>query len=392
MSRAARKVLIIAHSGCLGGAELCLDTTLRHLDRSRFEPVVVFGCEGPMIESARAMGIDAQVWPLAWWMCHEPSWWHRKNMLGGSIPRIWKLRRIIKRQQIDLVYTNTAVVFEGAVAARLARVPHVWHVHEVLTPDHMRPRSLPLGWIARLVGRLSDRVIFESNTARDIGHRRIDERKTLTVHNSVRFDDADLTETRLPARAALALTEDQHVVTWVGRFSPRKNPLMLLKAAARLRSHAKLRFLLVGEGPLEEEMRQAIREHRLENSCRIVPFQEDIRPILAACDVLVLSSEEESFGLVLVEAGACGKPVVATRVEGPAEIVVDGETGFLVEPGDDAALAEKIERLMADPRQRQSMGKAGARRVAKLFSAEKNTRKLESVFDEVLADHQGKRK
>jgi glycosyltransferase involved in cell wall biosynthesis len=121
--------------------------------------------------------------------------------------------------------------------------------------------------------------------------------------------------------------------------------------------------------------------------CRIIPFQPDIRPVLEAADVLVLTSEEESFGLVLIEAGAYECPVVATRTQGPQEIVVDGETGYLVEPGNEEQLAEKLELLTSSAALRKKMGRAGANRVRELFSAEKNTAKIETVFRKALSIH-----
>jgi len=376
-------ILVATHSGSQGGAEFCLDTTLRHLDRQRYRATVLFGCDGPMAESARRLGIEVDVLPLAWWMCYDNSLWHVKNLLLGSIPRIWRLVRRIRREKIDLVYTNTAVIFEAAVAARLAGVPHVWHVHEILTSDHMRPRVLPLGLITRLIRRLSDRVIFESNSAREICRGSIPDEKARVVYNSVRFSEVKIGGDPRAARTRFGLADERCVIAWVGRFSERKNPLLLIRAASRMKEAAAT-FVFAGEGPLEEEMTRTIDRLGLHDTCRLIPFQDDVRPLLEAADVLALTSQEESFGLVLVEAGAYGKPVVATRSQGPAEIVADGQTGFLVDPDDEADLAAKIERLVANPRERDTMGKAGAERVAELFSARKNTRKIEEVFAELL--------
>lgn len=363
---------------------MCLDTTLRHLDRSRYEPAIVFAWDGPMADSARTLEVQVDVLPLAWWMGYDTSLWHFKNLLLGGIPRIWRLVRRIRREKIDLVYTNTAVIFEAAVAARLARVPHVWHVHEILTPNHMKPRILPLGIIIRLIRRLSDRVIFESNSARAICRESIPDEKARVVYNSVRFSDVNLDADRREARARFGLADDRCAIAWVGRFSQRKDPLLLLRAISRMEKAAAATFLLAGEGPLEQEMRQAIDRLGLHDTCRLIPFQDDVRPLLEAADVLVLTSQEESFGLVLVEAGAYGKPVVATRSQGPAEIVADGRTGWLVDPDDEADLAAKLERLIANPQQRDAMGRAGAQRAAELFSAPNNTRKIEEIFAELL--------
>src|SRR4030042_4403108 len=122
------------------------------------------------------MALGVEVMRFAWWLFFRPSLWGFKNLVLGAIPRIRRLVRIIKENHIDVVYTNTATIFEAAIAARLAGVPHVWHVHEVLTADHTRPKVLPLWLIKRLIGRLSDRVVFESDSAREVCRGGISER------------------------------------------------------------------------------------------------------------------------------------------------------------------------------------------------------------------------
>lgn len=159
-----------------------------------------------------------------------------------------------------------------------------------------------------------------------------------------------------------------------------------------MREADRCRFLLVGEGPLEREVRGAIDGQGLADRCRVLPFQDDVRPVLQAADVLVLTSREESFGLVLVEAAACGTPAVATRTQGPAEIVDDGRTGRLVAVDDEAALAAALDELVRDPHKRRAMGVAAAERAARRFSPETNTRRLEAVLAEALRSPAGGRR
>ena len=381
-----KKILFVAHSGSQGGAELSLQTIFDELDRSKYEATAVFAWDGPMVEAARRRGVRAEILPLSWWMCFEPSPWYFKNLLLGSVPRIWQLTRTIRQNRIDLVYTNTAVVFDGAVAAWLAGVPHVWHVREVLKPSYMKPRILPLRLIARLIGRLSNRVVFASHSNLKASGRGIPEEKRAMVYNSVSIPGNDPPDRPNEILDRLGLGSDlrQCVVLWIGRFSERKNPLLLIRAVARMKHAEKAAVVFVGEGPLEQAMTGAIESLDLGDTCRIIGFQKELRPLFQLADLLVLSSREEAFGRVLIEAGAYGKPVVSTRTEGPVEIVVDGQTGFLVDKHSENQLAEKIDRLVADPRKRTEMGRAGAMRVAELFSAKKNTRKIEGILDGIL--------
>lgn len=375
-------ILVAAHSAERGGAEYCLDTTLARLDRTRFAPATVFVWDGPMAEAERRRGGCVEIDRFAWWTMREPSLWYWKNLLGGGLPRVLRLARRIRRRGIRLVYTNTATLFEPALAARWAGVPHVWHVHEVMNAAHLGRCLLPLGTIRRLIGRLSERVVFESQAARNCCPE-IGPEKARVVYNSVRLDGAPLPEPAA-ARCALGLPADAFIIAWIGRLSERKAPLLLAEALARMHAHRKSVAVVAGEGPLHAALAGRAKSLALGDRLRIVPFQDDVRPLLAAADVLALTSREESFGLVLAEAADCGRGAVATRTQGPAEIVVDGQTGLLVPPDDPPALAAALDRLADDPARCRALGQSAARRAAELFSAEANTRKIEAVFREVL--------
>jgi glycosyltransferase involved in cell wall biosynthesis len=375
-------LFIAAHSSRQGGAEFCLDTTLRHLDRSRWRISVLFPREGPIVESARAMGVSIIVRHHAWWMLTTVTGWH-----WARVPsRVVSLSRWMKANRVDLVYTNTAVIPEAALAARLAGIPHVWHVHEVMTDAHMRPRLLSVGLTMRLIAALSRRVVFESRGARALCEAWVSNAKARVVPNSLRSLAGANRLDSSEARKALGIGPDDFVVVWVGQFSRRKRPVHLIDVLALMAARPRTTLIFVGDGPEEDAMTAARERHGFsDGQCRIVPFLADITPIMAAADTLALTSDEESFGLVLIEASSFGLPVVATRAEGPSEIVLDGETGFLVEIDDAAAFAERLDRLAATPDLRKRLGAAGAARVAQEYSAAVNTTRLEQVLDEALA-------
>jgi glycosyltransferase involved in cell wall biosynthesis len=301
----------------------------------------------------------------------------------GAVPRIARLASFLRHHEIDLVYTNTAVVFEGALAARRAGIPHVWHVHEVLAHEHMSPRLLPLKSIARLIDKLSRRVIFESESSRQIAAGWIGLEKSLAIPNSVRLQPPAQPDAAA-ARRRLGLPPGATVFTYLGRFSERKNPRLLAEALARLPDDRGAFGLFVGEGPLADELTARLNALNLTARTRVLPFQADVSDALSASDVVVLPSNEESFGLVLVEAAAFAKPVIATRTEGPAEIVVDGVTGLLVTPRDAEGLSQALRQLLDDEALRQRMGHAAAQRATEFYSAAGNTRRIEQTIGEVL--------
>jgi glycosyltransferase involved in cell wall biosynthesis len=381
------RILFVGHSPLQGGAELCLDTTLRHLERVDRVIRAVLPWEGPMAQSARDLGIPVSIVPLSWWSHWPPSAWYYKTLLLSVVPNVCRLLALIRRHRIDLVYTNTSCIFESAIAAALAGVPHVWHVHEVVQPGRgQSSRVLPVWLTKKLVYRLSDRILFESQSARRAFEEGKSSPRSRVVYNSVRFPDLPEGGSTDGRKDRLGFGPDDLVIGCVGQLIDRKNPALLVRAMARLRHLPNVKAVFVGSGPLRDEMSALINQLGLNNRCRLLGFQDDVRWVMNAIDILVLPSRQESFGLVLVEAGAFGKPVIATRVEGPSEIVADGETGFLIGNDDEADLAAKLETLCRDSAKRRQMGEAGRLRVGQLFSAPENTRRIEGVIDEVLAE------
>ena len=372
-------ILFVAHSPFRGGAEYCLDTTLRELDRSRFDATVVFPSEGPMTESARSYGYRTIVEPMCHWLFWHKNAWYWKNLLGCSAANVRRLSRLVRRLRTDVVYSNTSAIFEPALAARLAGVPHVWHVHEVLQNGNHMHQLLPLPVMKRIIYRLSDRIVFESHAARRVFEQSTPGDKSDVVYNSLRLVDQAASGTAAD-RARFGLAADDQVVGFVGQFIDRKNPLLLVRALARVQNIPRLRCLLVGAGELEGALRGEIERSGLSEVCRIVEFQEDISPVMRAIDVLALPSRQESFGLVLVEAASHGKPSLACHSEGPNEIIAEGRTGLLVEQDDEAAMAEAIERMFESAAPRRAMGAAAAERARELFCPHANTRKTERIL------------
>ncbi len=380
-----KRILFVGHSAFQGGAELCLDTLLKHMDRSRYDVYTVFPWHGPMTESARQLGISVEIVPLTWWMNWPRGLWYYKNIISQSMTNVFRLVRIIRKHRIELVYTNTVAIWESALASRLAGIPHIWHCHEVLGPGSTEHHLLPMWLHYRLIDGLSRRIIFESESSRQTCKVFRDKPKSIVVYNSLRFEPEVVDAPRQTDRQSFGLTSEDRVIAFVGQFNERKNPVALLRAIARIRHLDRLRCLFVGTGPLRDALEKEVRMLGLERVCSVLDFQPDIRGLMRSMDVLVLPSREESFGLVLVEAAAFGKPVIATRTQGPTEIVAEGETGYLVEVDDDAQLADRLETLLNDEAKRRRMGSAALRRVRELFSAEQNTRKLQQVIDDVLS-------
>ena len=181
-------------------------------------------------------------------------------------------------------------------------------------------------------------------------------------------------------------TENHLVIGAVGRLvDTHKGHSLLLRAAKDLIDQGlPIRILLVGAGPSEGELRSLAGDLGISDAVIFAGYQADTTPWYAMMDVLAHPSWHESFGLVLVEAMFAGVPVVATSVGGIPEIVVDGETGLLVPPGDETALAKKLSLLLGDPALRERIGNAGLARAAQQFSASRYVGDVQSLYETLV--------
>jgi glycosyltransferase involved in cell wall biosynthesis len=174
------------------------------------------------------------------------------------------------------------------------------------------------------------------------------------------------------------LHEDKDIITFV-------------RAMSRLRdSHPNLHHLIIGQGQgrYRALVEAEIIRRGLNGRVHILGYRNDFPQLLGRVDILVSTSLHESFGRTIVEAMASGKPVISTRSGGPEEIIIDGECGFLVEVGDEAAIAEKMSRLFAEPALYEAMCLAARERVLENFDLKACVTKIEQIFNAALSQHQ----
>jgi glycosyltransferase involved in cell wall biosynthesis len=298
---------------------------------------------------------------------------------------VCNLLRLIRRQRIDLVHTNTGVMPAPALAAKLARRPHVWHIRD----SFHEFRSLwPL--YRRYITALSSRVICVSNP---IAGQFPNGANITVIHNGVPLEEFPVRADELRARFREKFRlGDALVVGCVGRIKfVRKGQEVLMRAAALLKQRGLVaKYVIVGttspgnEGHLSR-LQQLIGELGLTADVLLTGELADPRPAYAAMDVFVLpSAQPEPFGGVVLEAMAMQLPVIATAVGGSLDQVVDGKTGFLVPPANAEALAEKLEVLIRDSAARQQMGKAARIRLETCFSITRMVEKIKAVYEQAI--------
>lgn len=368
-------VLLLTDSGAIAGTEkhiLTLAVGLRDGGTT-----ALLGCPVSSALSAQAEGLGIPVVPI---------------QKGGTLDcaAVRCLVRLLRAGEVDIVHAhNGRTAFSAALAVLLARHGRSVFTQHFLAPDYVEARGMntQLRRLAhRWVNRHIHHFIAVSQAVRDgIVSRREAPASHITVIPNGIFPDLGALQPASVVRAELGIADSQPLVVSAGRLEPEKNPGLLLEAMALVTGavpHAVC--VLAGDGSLENALRERTGSLGLGDMVRLPGFCSDVNSLLNAADVFVLPSSVESFGLVLVEAMALEKPVIATQVGGPLEIVADGVTGLLVPPADPAAMAEAIRALLADPERRRAMGEAGRARFEAQFTAERMARETVEVYRKVL--------
>lgn len=207
--------------------------------------------------------------------------------------------------------------------------------------------------------------------------------RAVTVHEGIDLSRVDAAP---PAKLHEELWLPHHapLVGNVAALVPHKGQRHLVESAALVvRQVPDARFVIAGEGELRPALERAIRDHHLEKHVRLLGFRPDVLSLHKAFDIFVMSSVTEGLGTSLLDAMASGKPVVATTAGGIPEVVVDGETGFLVPPRDHESMAEALVKLLKDESLRQRMGRAGRVRARRKFSADRMVQDTLRVYERV---------
>lgn len=308
---------------------------------------------------------------------------------------VWALRRLFLSVRPTILHINsggypTALSSRAAViAAWLARVPFIVMVVNNLAVDYSRPSR----WLSYPVDRLIARAVTRFVTGSVVAARqlqkvlRLNSGKCLPLHNGVAL--RQITETCRETRKRLGLERFDGVVFGVvAVLRPNKGHQVLLEAIIRLLREApgsNIKILIEGDGPLLEHLQSYVAENQLSNHCVFIGDEKNVMNFIAFLDVLVLPSiDEEDFPNVILEAMGLGKPVIASRLAGTPEQVVDGETGILVEPRDPDQLATAIEKLSLDEQLRVQMGEAGLRRFQEYFTAEVAVKNYVSLYQSLF--------
>lgn len=363
-------VMFVITSMPVGGAETLLVELVRRMDRGRFLPeVCCLKYPGPLGEVLQA---EVPVWS------HLLA--HKYDL--RVLPRLGLLMRRRRTDAVITVGTGGDKMFWGRLAGWLVSVPVICSaLHSTGLPDRVERLN-------RLLEPITDAFIAVARSHAEYlaAHEGCPAHKVRVIPNGVDVERFRPMPPKLTLRAAFQVPAEAPVAAIVAALRPEKNHRLFLQAAAAVRAEIpQAHFLVVGDGPERRALESMARELGIAPAVHFLGTCTDIPEILALCDVFVLSSHMEANPVSILEAAACGKPVVATRVGSLPETVREATTGYLVPPGDAQALADRILCLFRSPAQARAMGQAGRQWIAHHWSIQAMVQGYQDLIEEIYS-------
>ena len=377
-----KRILFVIGSLALGGAELQMSLLIKHLERLNFDcHLFVLEASGPLKKILKKLNVSI----------HNGGYDSRKPKVTKILLLIQaqlRLFHIVRDIEPDIIHAYLPLTnFMGSFAGRVLRVPLIIISKRALGThqDHNK------GWIISDTAAfrfshfvtVNSKAVNEDTIKRDMG----DASKIRLIYNGLDLEDFT---TRIGHKREILKTLNidprKKIIITVANLIPYKGHTELLTAAAIVgRQFPDSIFLLVGEDRgIQKGLEQQTRELGINNNIIFLGQRRDIPELMAASDISVLPSHEEGFSNVVLESMAAGLPVVATRVGGNPEAIIDGETGWLVPPKKPTELASKILDLLNDPEKAGKWGEAGRLRVKQNFSHEKMVAEFVKLYSIVI--------
>ena len=353
-----------------GGTEANLLSVAKHIDRKRYN--VEIGClvEGQVADTFRNSGLPVTIIGM------KNKW---------DMVAVIRLVQLLRKKKIDIFHTclYTSNTF-GRIAAILARTPVTLSWEHGIAPFLKLPRHIWVDWV---LNKFTDAIVAVSHAVkRSITEvEKISEAKIHVVYNGVEPPQLNPSFNAKTKKIELGLGPEDRVLPYIASLGPPKGHKYFLPAIKKLiKDFPDVKFLFVGEGSLRGEIEREIERLGLKENVLLCGFRKDIPEILSTAEFYIHPSTREALSIAILEAMVMGKAVVANKVGGIPEAVVEGETGLLVPPKDTEAMARAIIELLQSPPRAREMGEKGRQRVLDYFSAERSARGLEKIYEQFI--------
>jgi glycosyltransferase involved in cell wall biosynthesis len=381
--RKIRLLCIINHLAIGGATNVALDIASYFSNHSDFDVRLLTGPVTPERSDITHLADNLGITTL-----ELPSLINQINPILNA-KAVADIRKIIHKGNCDIVHTHTKIAgVVGRIAARAAKpCAIVHHVHGWGSEEGMSPtiRLLHLG-LERLCAKFTDRIVVvtRSDLQKGLSNRIGQEDKYALIYNGIDLEKFRQTVDKQKLRSELGLEPHTKLVGMIGRLEDQKNPFDFIRAASEVyKNYKNVQFLMVGGGPLQSECEWLIKELNLEGKFFLLGFRDDVDKILSILTMTALSSLWEGLPIAFLESMSAGKPIVANNVGGAEDVVIDGETGFLVTPHRPSEMADRILLLLNDDELCKEMGEVAQQR-SDIFSKKRMIKQVESLYKELF--------
>ena len=377
-----KKVIHVITRLDLGGAQQNTLYCVENHDRGRYRTGLVAGLGGELDAEAVELS-DAEI-SLVDWLPYPIS-------PLRDLAAVFKLKKLLQERAADVVHTHSSKAgVVGRLAARLAGVPvivHTVHGWSFNDTQHALLRRFYIAlerWLARSTDALVTVAAADRDLGLELGIGTPD--KYRVIHSGIDIQSyLRPASARDLARKELGYGSDVTVVGTIACLKHQKAPLDFIEAARQAAAaNPRLRFFIAGDGPLRTEVEQAVAVAGLEDKVKLLGWRQDVPELLAAMDLFLLTSLFEGLPRAVLQAMAAGVPVIATAVNGTPEVVIDGETGRLIEPGKPDQAAARILELAKGHQFSRRLAENATARLGDKFELHNMVRDLDDLYGELL--------
>lgn len=358
------KVCFISHSSYKAGAERSLLEMIDALKEHGIKSYVVLPGYGPLTREIKKRGITYFHYSYRWWASKAPKFHHRMKTLILNVFSAIIVAKKISEWQCNIVITNTIVVFIGALAAKLLRLPHVWYIREFGFEDHGLIFHFGDKFSFKMMDFLSHACITNSNAVAKKFCNYITSSKIKVVYQSVKINNLSNKNDKI-----VKVSEMQCVI--IGSLHEGKRQEDAIRSIAKLNKKGiGVELIIVGSGnyTYKNYLRNIVMDNKLENKIKFVGWVDNVLSFINNADVLLMCSRSEAFGRVTIEAMKLSKPVIGARSGGTSELIREGFNGLLYNVMDPNDLADKIEYLYKNPEIAKIMGENGRKWATERFN------------------------